>query len=429
MKFRISAIAAAVAAATLSAAAGAAAVDFHGYARSGVGASDKGGSMVCYKNVGSMGSYRLGNECDTYMELAFDANLAEKSGSAFKLHTMVAAGTQQLTDWEQSTPAWRQVWAEATNIGAGALSNSSLWAGKRYYKRQDIHMLDYFYNEVTGPGAGIESIDVGGFAKFSYAYMRQTDTDWSTTDIGSYHPDVGSDGAKSITNHDLRLEGIAIGDEFGTVDVMFNYAGKNNRNDVKGKDGYAFTAQHTLNVLGGFNRVHMTYASDASTLSHGVKTWTDDTYNYTGFQVMDHLVFDFGAVNGSAVIGYQTEKGPSWYNGTTRKEFTIGVRPWYHFNDLYSIGGELGYINVDPENNGDKQTLTKATIAAQISAGKSYWARPAIRAYYTYAKWNDALKGSNVTCTGRDCGVNVSSSGFADATSGGTYGVQFEAWW
>jgi maltoporin len=448
MKFKFSAIAVAVAAATLSVGAQAAAVDFHGYARSGVGSSTDGGSMVCYRNVGSMNFYRLGNECDTYAELAFDANLAEKGDSKFNIHTMLALGTQQTADWENTAPAFRQMWAEATSIGSGALSTASLWVGKRYYKRQDIHMIDFFYNEIAGPGAGIEAVDVG-FAKFSAAYFRNTEQEWGSSiytaykdangvlyadqgvdrekvelknyATGNYRPDIANGGANTVSNIDLRLEGIQLGG-FGAVDVMANIISSNNRTkndgtETNGDGGYAITGQHTYGVLGGFNRFILQYADGAANLNGSGKL--NFTGDYSAFRVMDHLVFDFGAVNGSAVIGYSDTK-----DGDT--DLTIGVRPWYHFNDLYSVGAEYGHIESKP-THGETKKLDKFTVAAQISAGKSFWARPALRAYYTYASWNDALKGSNVACTGRDC--EVTAEGFGDKTSGGTYGLQMEAWW
>lgn len=419
MNFKLSAIAAALAAATLSAGAGAAAVDFHGYARSGVGASTEGGSMVCYRNVGSMGFYRLGNECDTYFELAFDANLAEKGDTKFNLHTMVAAGTQQLNDWEQSTPAWRQIWAEATNVGSGPLATANIWAGKRFYKRQDIHMLDYFYVATTGPGVGLENVDFG-FAKFSAAILRDTEQDWSgKTD---FNPDYVNGGNKAQTRYDLRLEGIQLGN-FGAIDGILTIGQPSTRDNVEGKSGYAFTAQHTIGVVGGFNRFILQYATDGVGLDHTARTWAGPTTDYTGSSVMDHFVFDLGSVNGSAFLGFREDKWGDWDTKTT----SFGVRPWYHFNDLYSIGGEFGHVE-QKDKGSETKKLDKLTLAAQISAGKSFWARPAIRAYYTYAKWNDALKGSNVTCTGRDCGVQVGGD-LATATNGSTVGAQFEAWW
>lgn len=438
MKFKISAIAAAVAAATLSTAASAEALDFHGYARTGVGSSSKGGSLVCYwMKGGSMGHYRLGNECDTYMELQFDANLAEKDNTQFKLHTMLAAGTQQLQDWEQNVPAWRQIWGEATNIGSGPLANTNLWVGKRYYKRNDVHMTDFFYNQVTGPGAGIENVDVAGFAKFSYAYFRYQ-PDYSGTNPWGYNPDFVNGGVKATPLHDLRLEAIQLGD-FGSLDFFAQIVTKDNRDDdtgaqPQGKGGWAFTAQHTIGVLGGFNRAVFQYAADGANLDGTAKWWADDTVDYEGYRFLDHLVFEQGAFNGSAFFGYEQDKKLPWYAGATQKEWTLGARAWYHFNELYSVGGEYGHNDLKPTDgkggNLDSRKLDKITVAAQITPGKGFWSRPSLRAYYTYAKWNDAYRDQvpgGAACTGRDCGTNV--QGFADATNGSTYGFQMEAWW
>ncbi|QSI78795.1 MULTISPECIES: maltoporin [Niveibacterium] len=426
MNFKLSAIAAAVAAATLSAGAGAAAVDFHGYARSGVGSSVDGGSMVCYWGPSGLGHFRLGNECDTYFELAFDANLAEKGETKFNIHTMIAGGTQQLNDWEESTPSWRQMWAEATNVGSGPLATANIWAGKRYYKRQDIHMTDFFYNAVTGPGAGLENVDVG-FGKLSYAYMRTGDMDWSGA--GGFKPNYADGGAKSVTTHDLRLEGVQLGG-FGSLDFIADIVSPNSRENSDGKknesaSGYALTAQHTIGVLGGFNRAVIQIAQDGANLDGTAKWWSSDTYESEGWRFLDHLVFDAGAWNGSATFGYQVTNENK---GKDTTGWNLGGRVWYHFNDLYSVGGEVGHDSAKTDGQ-EERSMNKLTLAGQISAGKSFWARPAIRAYYTYANWNDAMKNSGYHgCTGRDCGVGV-ENGKDFASNGSTYGVQFEAWW
>lgn len=41
------------------------AVDFHGYARSGIGWTNDGGEQQCHKLAGAGSKYRLGNECET----------------------------------------------------------------------------------------------------------------------------------------------------------------------------------------------------------------------------------------------------------------------------------------------------------------------------------------------------------------------------
>ncbi|MDN3578944.1 carbohydrate porin [Chitinimonas viridis] len=411
----------------------AATVDYHGYIRSGAGSSTDGGKEVCYRLPGNTFGvgYRLGNECDTYGELSFDAAMGEASGINFKLHTMVAFGTQQLNDWEQSTPSWRQAWVEANNIGSGALENATIWAGKRYYKRHDVHMLDFFYWNSSAPGAGIEGIDVG-FGKLSYAYLRNGEMDWSNTAQGGYNPDVPNGGRKSITNHDFRIEGIGT-NPGGSLELGVNMIRRNNLDGVSGKNGYALTASHNqgnLFGLGGFNNLVVQYARDAANLDGSGKWWADSNYTFRGWRVFNHTVFEpkGSNLNGSLFVGYEKSGEQPGQNGDSDKIWTIGARPVYHFTDAYSIAAEVGHTEVDPAGNGAKRKLTKMTIAPQLSMGKGFWARPAIRAYYTYAKWNDAAKAAgSVVCTGRDCGK--AGSAFANETSGGTYGVQFETWW
>ena len=86
-----------------------------------------------------------------------------------------------------------------------------------------------------------------------------------------------------------------------------------------------------------------------------------------------------------------------------------------------STAVELGYDHVENafEEAGEMEDsqLTKLTIAQQWSAGRGYWARPQIRAFVTYANWNDESKG------------RIGGAAFADETDGFTMGVQMEAWW
>lgn len=407
----------------------AAAVDFHGYLRSGSGANTQGGKEACFRlnspGLTSEGTGRLGNECDTYGELALDAGLGEAQGINFKLHTMLAFGTQQTGDWEQNTPAWRQAWVEADNIGSGALANATLWVGKRYYKRSDVHIADFFTDAVTGTGAGLENIDVG-IGKFSYALFRYGDQDWSTTNVGDYHPQVGSNGAKSHTDHDLRLEGIDVG--AGTLNLQANIVQKNvdsNTSGVEGKSGYALTVSHNLGDplgLGGFNDIRIQYAKDGANLDGTAKWWATNSTKYTGGRIVEHLVIEpkGSFVNGAVYLGYGREDWGSGYD----KSWNLVVRPVFHFNDAYSIAVEAGTIRTSP-HSGDSQRLNKLTIAPQLSMGKGFWARPVLRAYVTVANWNKAA--GNPVCTGRDCGVSMTE--FAGKTSATTYGVQMEAWW
>ncbi|MEX0634289.1 carbohydrate porin [Serratia ureilytica] len=55
------------------------------------------------------------------------------------------------------------------------MPGSTLWAGKRFYQRHDVHMIDFYYWDISGPGAGLENIDLG-FGKLSAAVTRNSES-------------------------------------------------------------------------------------------------------------------------------------------------------------------------------------------------------------------------------------------------------------
>ena len=97
----------------------ASALDFHGYFRSGAGASSKDGGLECFKLAGVQGNgnFRLGNECDTYGEAQFDQNVYEGKGDGVKFdyHVMFGYATPQNADFE--------------NLGADPVHSVSLTGG------------------------------------------------------------------------------------------------------------------------------------------------------------------------------------------------------------------------------------------------------------------------------------------------------------
>lgn len=395
MNFKLSAIAAAVAAATLSATAGAAAVDFHGYFRSGIGSTSEGGKQACVGLNGAWAKYRLGNECETYGELQLDSNLYDQNDTKVGITIMEAFSVPQNGDWEQSAGSWRQAYAHVTGLGAGPLATAQAWVGKRYYKRRDIHLIDFFYSANTGPGAGIADIDLG-FGKLSYAMLRKANSDVETQ-----------------TSHDFRLEGIQLYPN-GSLDLIAQLSSKNNVDPAgaNNKNGYSFTAQHNQNnIFGkGWNQFIVQFADKAGNLDGSSGPSTNDK---SAFRVIDHFFFGFGAIDGEGVALYQKVKKEG---GKDETWSTIGARPVYHFSDIYSLATEVGYTQTKVAGE-ESKNLWKATLAGQISAGKSYWSRPTLRAFVTYNKWNKAGNAYGTDSFG------------ADATNGTTYGFQTEAWW
>ena len=462
-KLALSAVAAGLA--LFAGAASAVTPDLTGYFRSGAGSATQGGNVVCYRLPGAIVWFRLGNECDTYVALSLGAELAKVDGTAFKVKFTTAQGTQGLANWEQSAPALREAYVEATDLGSAmnmpALKGASLWAGKRYYKNPDIHMLDYSYWEpAMGPGFGLDNVTLGG-GKLSYAMLRIGDfTGYGiSTTLQSYNPDLIGGGTRTATVHDLRWQDIPV-NPGGTATVGVDLVRASNRSGTStyakdetmlvdldnnpatppvnvvvrntytidnkpGKNGIGLTLQHDQADpfgMAGKNTVGLQFAHNAAALKgFGFAGSTDDRREWMLFDSW-YVAPKGTAFSATSTVGYRNSK----INGSTVKEMWIGTRPVYNLNNIWSVMAEIGQQQVQQDGMATRK-LSKVTLGTQFSMGPGVWARPAIRFYTTYAKWNDAAANAGaVACSGRDC--STAADGYAGKRSGVSYGVQVEAW-
>jgi maltoporin len=394
----------------------ASALDFHGYFRSGIGMSSKDGGLECFKlgGVQGNGNFRLGNECETYGEAQLDQNVYDgKDGVKFDAHFMFAYVTNEEGDFENLAQngnqfALRQSWVEAKSLSF--LNGGSAWVGKRFYQRHDVHINDFFYWNDSGPGAGVEKIGLGGDLNTSFAIFRYNGNNFAN-----------NPNANATTSLDWRIAGIGLGPagalEFG---VQHNLADTKLPNS---KDGTALMVEHSIPVLGGVNKLFLTWGNGSTNVPN-----LQSPNNQPGTQdgakgILDSFQWQISpAFSGMATAGY--------YDFKNNYKWTfVGGRPVFHITDYFKIQGELGYNRIKANNQTDAATLSKFTIAPTIVAGRGFWARPELRFFYTYAKWNDkARDGAFGACA--SCGVAGGPAGpFGTSTNGSTYGFQVEAWW
>ena len=88
----------------------ASAVDFHGYMRAGVQNNlTNGGAVYCFGN-GNAGHLmgRLGDECDTYAEIALTQEVFNKAKNKFTVNTLIAWGTTEC-NWDKQGNSWQGV--------------------------------------------------------------------------------------------------------------------------------------------------------------------------------------------------------------------------------------------------------------------------------------------------------------------------------
>lgn len=427
-------LAVAVAAGVMSAQA--LAVDFHGYARSGIGWTGSGGEQQCFQATGAQSKYRLGNECETYAELKLGQEVWKEGDKSFYFDTNVAYSVSQQNDWESTSPAFREANVQGKNL-IDWLPGSTIWAGKRFYQRHDVHMIDFYYWDISGPGAGLENIDVG-FGKLSLAATRSSESGGSATFAD--RDALGNRVYDNIVSNDVfdvRLAQMEI-NPGGTLELGVDYGHTNVPDNYylqpdASKDGWMFTAEHTQSILKGYNKFVLQYATDAMT-SNGKGVPQGGSINNDGsmWRVLDHGAVSLADDWDMMYVAMYQDINLDNNNGT--KWWTVGVRPMYKWTPIMSTLLEVGYDNVKSQKTGDSNNQYKITLAQQWQAGDSIWSRPAIRLFATYAKWDekwgyangDSGAGYTSGVAYNDTSAKTFSRGDSDEW---TFGAQMEIWW
>lgn len=323
----------------------------------------------------------------------------------------MAYSVSQQNDWESTSPAFREMNVQGKNLIA-ALPGANLWAGKRFYQRHDVHMIDFYYWDISGPGAGLENIDLG-FGKLSAAVTRDTESGGSTAWID------GTETTKDTNNDifDVRLASLATNTD-GTLELGATYGHANTADgyelaDDASENGVMLTAEHTQSMLNGFNKFVVQYATDSMTSwNNGHAQGASVNNNGSMVRVIDHGAISLNDKWDLMYVGLYQDTDLDNDNGSTW--YSAGVRPMYKWTPIMSTQFEAGYDHVKDQASDETNKQYKVTLAQQWQAGNNQWARPAIRLYATYAKWDEKF--------------GTGTSSLADDNQV-TFGAQFEAWW
>ena len=424
----------------------ASAVDFHGYFRAGAQASTQGGEVYCLGN-GNKGHMvgRLGDECDTYAELTLNQEVYNKANNKWTLNTLVAYGTAEGNrdlqgdswqgvggdgPWNGQRLSIRELWT-----GYQTDAGYQIWAGKRFYQRKDIHILDLYYLNNSGYGAGIEGIDVG-MGNLAFAVTK-----WANDGTSDYN--------RNVYKLDARWNGIPVG-PLGNLDASVIYAlpfiseqqeanaagnARANRansgalvtldlNTAVNSDSVNlmnhFIVQYGTNGFGyiGQNDNHAgdNYTPDLDVEGVRVIDWGTLGYSFIWAHVNsgdDHIATPFG------------QPGYTWTTARSGWEYSVVLRPEYKWTEFTRTTLELGYSAQKTNGNVadvkyEDPDVYKVTLAQQFTPGKGFWTRPAIRFYVSYIGGDEFAEGWAV--------------GYKNKNKDGdehqiTVGTQVEAWW
>ncbi|MEY4753046.1 MAG: hypothetical protein RJA44_721, partial [Pseudomonadota bacterium] len=389
----------------------------------------EGGNLQCFQGGWPIrAKYRLGNECDNYSEHSIGLGFGDTNDVWAKYHLTLALqdkgtepdntatnisttknGAGLVTDVSSSQGfnlLHRENYFEMGGFfGKGALENSKVWVGKRFYNRHDIHMNDFYYWTNNGVGAGIEEIAAGN-AKLAFAYMQNS-------------PNANNATTEAVAKrYSMRFYDIALAEKtkFEGEAVYIKGSTANQDSTVKAGNGQAlFLKLSQDGVLGGFNHLALVLGKDAG--GNGFE-WLP-TYAGGGeakassMRVHDHFYFDLKGTNitGMATASYAEYK-PDGQQKLTWTSF--GIRPQYNFSKNFSVAMEVGHD--EGKNGNSRPRMDKLTLAPQLALSAGAWARPVLRAFVTHAKWNSDAGGQ-------------ANGVFGTKTSGTSFGVQAEAWW
>ena len=424
----------------------ASAVDFHGYFRAGAQASTQGGEVYCLGN-GNKGHMvgRLGDECDTYAELTLNQEVYNKANNKWTVNTLVGYGTAEGNrdlqgdswqgvggdgPWNGQRLSIRELWT-----GYQTDAGYQIWAGKRFYQRKDIHLLDLYYLNDSGYGAGIEGIDVG-MGNLAFAVTK-----WANDGTSDYN--------RNVYKLDARWNGIPVG-PLGNLDASVIYAlpfiseqqeanAAGNARANRANSGALVTLDlntavnsDSVNLMNHFVVQYGTngFGYIGQNGNHAGDNYTPDLDD-TGVRVIDWGTLDAGNFGlGYSLIWAHVDNGDdhhaagaAWTTERSGWIYSIVLRPEYKWTEFTRTTLELGYSSQKTNGwmaPGEDPDVYKVTLAQQFTPGKGFWTRPAIRFYVSYIGGDEFAEGWAV--------------GYKNKNKDGdeyqiTVGTQVEAWW
>lgn len=367
------------------------ALDYTGYFRAGPGLTSEDASRACYAlGGGSSGmKYRLGNECDFYGE--FQLGQGFKTDGIDTRVTLMLNHYTGATDNSSEGLKIEQLWAEAK--GFDIAPEATFWIGKERGRRGDVHIVDTYFVEMLGVGAGAKGFTAGP-GKLGIAFYK--------TDADAAHPGnrVNAEWVDIAANADGKLNFFAT-----LTDGDFE----------GGKSGAGLTMRHDQSNLFGVNGLNnslfVQYAQGSAGLNANFGDLTAGS-KAKQWRIVESVNWQRGAFGGQAMLLAASQTDGAGLRTTSA---SLGGRVSYAFTRNFKLVAEAAYSQYKPEN-ADTAKLAKLTIAPTLATGPDFFSRPEFRLYVTTAKWNSAA--GNVT----------GQAAFADKTTGTSYGAQVE-WW
>ncbi|WP_373073446.1 carbohydrate porin [Sulfurimonas sp.] len=376
---------------------------------------------TCFKAPGAGSKYRLGNECETWLELGIAQDVVFEND--IKIHNQVRPVFFGENNKNIDYVRFDEAYSEVFNLFDNSVS---FWIGRKFYKRYEDHMNDYFFLNMSGTGIGMSDLQVGGY-KLSYSYMVE--------DINPEN--VLGEETTRFDSHDFRVQ-----EDYdrGNLVLFLNYMHISKKRfnatqSISSNDGYALGLLYTdkeifqsLFDMKGDSTTGIFYGRGASKsaglqapflqdslieemIDKNVNIESAKTIRFINYNTFENDIFGI-------MSNFVYERKDDTQLTNTKQEWTsFGLRPYWFFHKNSRVVLEGGYDNVKNLVTDKNYSLTKLTSALEFAFDKGIWERPVVRIYYTYADWSD----SSVGLVGGDYYINKNN--------GYNTGIQIEYWW
>ena len=179
--------------------------------------------------------------------------------------------------------------------------------------------------------------------------------------------------------------------------------------------------QNVKHLWGGNDRTVVQYATgEASNCSSAAIPPQPWIYDARGLRLVNQLLIEPGDPHERFSL-FATGAFQRYKSFTAARSvdswLSLGSRPQWYFTNHLNVAVEAGADHVIEGSGNYSGWLQKITVAPEVSAGRGYYSRPAVRLFVTYVSWTDGFKG------------RIGGPPFLDLKQGLTAGVQFEHWW
>jgi len=381
-----------------------------------------GKANLCFKAPGASSKYRLGNECETWIELGLYSDI--KLDSGINVHLQVRPIIFGDNNERLEFFGWGEAYAEISGLFD---NGAKAWIGRRFYERYDSHISDYFYLNSSGDGIGIKDIALPN-STLSYAlFLDRLSTSASDEDVVLQRHDIRWQNKSNnhiwtvVFNYDLMAQkSFASGDTIPSLDgFSLGVLYKNSSlslGSLKGDSisGLFYGEGLSKNALA--NVPNVPFQLDREGVVDNIIATQDSiesskTYRVVNFNTIEND--SFGLMTNFVYESRDDEE----FAGIDQDWLSIGLRGyWFAYKNFRAIA-EIGYDLIDNKVLDTNYKLLKNTVALEMALDRGVWKRPVLRLYYTNANWNNEAKGL------------IGGSEYADTTSADNIGVQLEYWW